>query len=106
MRPLRGSLVRSRAPRARIAEHDRNATVCNVARARSTAGFWFFALVASVCTACGASAVRAPERPEPIVEMRIPPRRAPRELPRLIAPPPAYGNKIVMAHADASTITN
>jgi hypothetical protein len=31
------------------------------------------------------------------METRVTPQKPPRALPRLIAPPPAYGNKIVMA---------
>jgi hypothetical protein len=51
-------------------------------------------------TACGASApapVKAPPRAVDVETRAVPsPRR--RDLPpRLIAPPPAYGNKIVMA---------
>jgi len=88
-----------------VAGCERGATVCNVARAFSSVGFCVLAVAATVCTACGSGAVQPPAKPEPVVEMREP-HRAPREIPRLIAPPPAYGNKIVMAHADVNTITN
>jgi len=58
------------------------------------------------CGACGQGSLSAPQPPARDVETRIvPPRRHP-EIPRLIAPPPAYGNKIVLAHADGETSVN
>jgi hypothetical protein len=46
---------------------------------------------------CGAAVAPSPQPPPKDVESEV---RAPhrqREIPRLIAPPPAYGNKIVLA---------
>ncbi|HKO53182.1 MAG TPA: hypothetical protein VJV79_35980 [Polyangiaceae bacterium] len=40
--------------------------------------------------------------PQADVETRVTPQKQPRELPRLIAPPPKYGNKIVMAQVHTS----
>ena len=61
---------------------------------------------ATLCGACGQSSLSAPQSPPRDVETRIvPPRRQP-EVPRLIAPPPAYGNKIVLAHAERETSVN
>ncbi len=57
-------------------------------------------------TACGASApapVKAPPRPVD-VETRAAPSPRRRDLPpQLVAPPPAYGNKIVMAQRNSTT---
>jgi hypothetical protein len=57
-------------------------------------------------TACGASApapVKAPPRAVD-VETRVVPSPRRRDLPpRLIAPPPAYGNKIVMAQRSTTS---
>jgi len=52
---------------------------------------------------CGQGSLSAP-KPAPAgdVETRATPQKQPRELPRLIAPPPAYGNKIVMARATSN----
>ena len=52
----------------------------------------------SPVVACGQSAL-PPQKPAPQadIETRVTPLKQPRELPRLLAPPPAYGNKIVMA---------
>lgn len=49
---------------------------------------------------CGQSAI-TPPKPESQAdaETRVAPQKQPRDLPRLIAPPPKYGNKIVMAQA-------
>ncbi len=54
--------------------------------------------------ACGQSSL-APARPVPRgdIETRITPPKREREIPRLIAPPPAYGNKIVMARGEAQS---
>ena len=51
--------------------------------------------------ACGQGALNPP-RPAPRddVETRVVPPKAEREIPRLLAPPPAYGNKIVMAQTE------
>ncbi|HEY0464938.1 MAG TPA: hypothetical protein VGC79_12040 [Polyangiaceae bacterium] len=49
---------------------------------------------------CGQGALSTPKpAPEAVVENRVAPQKQQRELPRLIAPPPKYGNKIVMAQA-------
>ncbi len=61
-------------------------------------------LAAASLLGCGQRALGAPNAaPEPYVETRVTPQKLPRELPRLIAPPPKYGNKIVMAEASTST---
>jgi hypothetical protein len=54
---------------------------------------------AALSSACGSGAVRPAERPPKPVdpETRVQPRQ--KDAPRLIAPPPAYGNKVVMASA-------
>jgi hypothetical protein len=52
---------------------------------------------------CGQSAVSTPKpAPQAEIETRVSPQKQPRELPRLLAPPPKYGNKIVMAQASAA----
>ncbi|MES1188373.1 MAG: hypothetical protein ABUL60_31445 [Myxococcales bacterium] len=60
-------------------------------------------------TACGASApapVKAPPRAVD-VETRVTPGPRRRDLPPpLVAPPPAYGNKIVMAQRDTTPSVN
>jgi hypothetical protein len=54
--------------------------------------------------ACGQGALPAAKpAPQADIETRATPLKQQRELPRLIAPPPAYGNKIVMARVDAAT---
>jgi hypothetical protein len=68
-------------------------------------GFCFVVGAAFVCSACGQSAVSAPNLPPREIETRIVPKPH-RELPRLIAPPPAYGNKIVMARASTESRLN
>jgi hypothetical protein len=61
-----------------------------------------FCLSAAMLWACGQSAVSTPKpAPQADIETRVGPQKQPRELPRLIAPPPKYGNKIVMARANA-----
>jgi hypothetical protein len=40
------------------------------------------------------------------VETRVGPPRPQREMPRLLAPPPAYGNKIVMAREQTPPLNN
>jgi hypothetical protein len=68
----------------------------------------YFLLAAATATmlstACGASAPAAVQAPPRAidVETRATPSPRPRDLPpALVAPPPAYGNKVVMAHRDA-----
>lgn len=52
--------------------------------------------------ACGQGALPAPKpAPQADVETRATPMKQRRELPRLLAPPPAYGNKIVMARLES-----
>ncbi len=59
----------------------------------------FLGLVA-LATGCGKSAVEAPMVPAKTAEHETrPPHRNEHPRPRLIAPPPAYGNKVVMAKA-------
>jgi hypothetical protein len=55
---------------------------------------------------CGSGAVRPAEGPPKPVdpETRVQPRQ--KDAPRLIAPPPAYGNKVVMASAGKSGSVN
>jgi hypothetical protein len=54
----------------------------------------------SPVVACGQSALPPPKpAPQADIETRAAPLKQPRELPRLLAPPPAYGNKIVMARS-------
>ena len=55
---------------------------------------------AALLVGCGQSAVSPPEAPARDVETRALPLKPMREVPRLLAPPPAYGNKIVMARRD------
>lgn len=56
---------------------------------------------AMLALGCGKSAVEAPMVPERTAdhEIRTPSRRQDHPTPPLIAPPPAYGNKVVMAKA-------
>jgi len=54
---------------------------------------------AALLLGCGQSSVQPAKPPQADVETRATPQKQPRELPRLIAPPPKYGNKIVMAQA-------
>jgi len=49
---------------------------------------------------CSQSTLSPPKPvPQADVETRVVPQKQPRDLPRLLAPPPKYGNKIVMAQA-------
>ena len=67
-----------------------------------------FSLSAFALWACGQSSL-TPARPVlrgDEVETRIAPRKPQREIPRLLAPPPAYGNKIVMARSEAHSKPN
>jgi hypothetical protein len=61
---------------------------------------------AALSIACGSGAVRPPEGPPKPVdpETRVQPRQ--KDAPRLIAPPPAYGNKVVMASAGKAGSVN
>jgi len=54
---------------------------------------------AVLSSACGSGAVQPAQGPPKPVdpETRVQPRQ--KDAPRLIAPPPAYGNKVVMASA-------
>jgi hypothetical protein len=73
----------------------------------SAFGFCVFAAFASISTACAERAIEPPQAPERVViDTRVAPKHERHEMPRLIAPPPAYGNKIVMAHAEAHRQTN
>jgi len=55
--------------------------------------------------ACGHGAVNeAKPAPQAEADTRTSPQKQPRELPRLIAPPPAYGNKIVLAQASPGLV--
>jgi hypothetical protein len=57
-------------------------------------------------TACGAAApapVKAPPRSVDVDTRANTPGSRRRELPTLVAPPPAYGNKIVMAQRNTTT---
>jgi hypothetical protein len=67
--------------------------------ARVVSSFGFFMSVATLM-ACGQGALNPP-RPAPRsdIETRAPRKLQP-EIPRLLAPPPAYGNKIVMAQSE------
>ncbi|MEP7048769.1 MAG: hypothetical protein ABJB12_00385 [Pseudomonadota bacterium] len=67
-----------------------------------------FSLSAFALWACGQSAL-TPARPAlrgDEVETRVTPPRPQREMPRLLAPPPAYGNKIVMASERTLPLNN
>lgn len=91
----------------RIAGYRRAATLKWVTRA-------FKALLSCLVTAvvlsplaCSQSALPpAKPAPQPDIETRAAPLKQPRELPRLLAPPPAYGNKIVMAQLTPRTRQN
>ena len=57
-------------------------------------------------TGCGASAAPQPAAlPHEAPQTRAP-RRHERPLPRLIAPPPAYGNRVVMARGPIKSSLN
>jgi len=61
-----------------------------------------FCLAAAALFGCGQSSLAASKpAPQADIETRATPQKQPRELPRLIAPPPKYGNKIVMAKASS-----
>lgn len=63
--------------------------------------------LAALAVGCGQGALK-PAKPaaQPDIETRAVPLKQPRELPRLIAPPPAYGNKIVMARVESAPSLN
>jgi len=66
-------------------------------------------LLAAVALLLGcAQGSLGPPKPAPQadIETRVTPQKQPRGLPRLIAPPPAYGNKIVMAQASSRAQRN
>ncbi|HWZ93450.1 MAG TPA: hypothetical protein VNW92_31540 [Polyangiaceae bacterium] len=78
-----------------------------MARVFTYFGFCCLVAAAAVCSACGQASLNPPEPPPRDVETRVVPQhKIHREIPRLIAPPPAYGNKVVMAHAGATTSVN
>jgi hypothetical protein len=61
--------------------------------------------VATLVIGCGSGAVRAPETPPKPVDPETRVERH-RKDPRLIAPPPAYGNKVVMASVGQAGAVN
>ena len=66
-----------------------------------------FCLLAAELFGCGhgtLTAAKPPPRTD--VETRAFPIKRQREMPRLIAPPPAYGNKIVMARDERTPPVN
>jgi hypothetical protein len=68
---------------------------------------WFLLPLLGVVTlvsGCGRSAAPAPMVPERTADHA--PRRIEHQRPNLIAPPPAYGNKVVMAKAAGLTAQN
>jgi len=57
--------------------------------------------------ACGQSAFNPPKpAPRDDIETRVTPPKPERLIPHLIAPPPAYGNKIVMARSASRSSQN
>jgi hypothetical protein len=64
--------------------------------------------LAALATGCGASSQRPAEAPDPAAapQTRANPRPEPEPPALLIAPPPAYGNKIVMAAGSGSVSVN
>jgi len=71
--------------------------------ARIALGCWLAAT--AVLLGCGQGSLSAPKpAPEAVVENRATPLKQPRALPPLIAPPPKYGNKIVMAQASGTRV--
>lgn len=77
-----------------------------MARVFAAVGFCAAAALTLLCAACGQGALNAPERPARDIETRVLPVKPHREIPRLIAPPPAYGNKIVMARSNSQVTEN
>jgi hypothetical protein len=80
--------------------------VFSAAGFRTVAATALLALTSLVLGACAQSALSAPQAPPREVETRVLPLRHQREIPRLIAPPPAYGNKVVMGQVSPLTTTN
>jgi hypothetical protein len=67
--------------------------------------FLIAAATATMLTACGASTpalVKAPPRAEDVETRVNPVQRRHDQPPPLVAPPPAYGNKIVMAQRETT----
>jgi hypothetical protein len=77
---------------------------------RPSFSWLYLVLTAALVSGCGAHVVRAPGPPPPIEPQtranEAAPARLKRDVPPLIAPPPAYGNKIVMAAGDRPAATN
>ena len=65
----------------------------------------YFLGAAVLLLGCGQSAVSAPVAPARDVETRVQPLKPMREVPRLLAPPPGYGNKVVMAQRESGNQT-
>lgn len=64
-----------------------------------------FAVVLAIgVVGCGGASVSAGKPPARTGEESIRTQRVRQAPPRLIAPPPAYGNKIVMAHRDDASV--
>jgi len=65
------------------------------------------AALAALAVGCGRGAIKAPKAaPRAGDHQTEAPRRLERPRPRLIAPPPAYGNKVVMAKAGSGSALN
>ncbi len=82
--------------------------VINLHKMRQALLFTSALLLAFGLAACGGAATSLPAQPpprpsQPRTEVTAPQRE---QAPRLIAPPPAYGNKIVMARGPAPQSTN
>ena len=87
-----------------IAANRRAATLNRVPRIVSGLALCFTA--AALLVGCGQSSIGAAKPAPPAdIETRATPQK-PRELPRLLAPPPKYGNKIVMARASSNEYRN
>jgi hypothetical protein len=72
---------------------------------RQIFGLLFLGVAASACGAARLEPVAAaPSNVDS--ETRALPQKPQREIPRLLAPPPAYGNKIVMARAEHGVEAN
>jgi hypothetical protein len=93
MRSKRGIVARSAARCCRSAR-------CYLKRVKRARIAFGLCLTAASLLGCGQGSLSAPKpAPEAVVENRAMPLKQPRALPPLIAPPPKYGNKIVMAQA-------
>jgi hypothetical protein len=66
----------------------------------------FCVVSAMTLLACGRASLSPPQGPAPDIETRVVQPKRQRDIPRLIAPPPAYGNKIVLAQAASTEATN